>query len=145
MTDFRRHLFGAALAPALIVALAAGLAGCGPQRSHGEQAQYDACRARAEQVYTEQNRGDVYQQDAFAGGGRDTPFAGSSLYAASNDALGGRFAREQMIDRCVRGAAGNVGSTLDGADPTRAETPAAPDTAPSHRPAPNPLAAPPSL
>jgi hypothetical protein len=137
MTNLRRHLPGASLA--LLIALA----GCGAPLSHGERAQRDACRARADQVYSTQNRGDVYEQDAFVSGARDTPFAGSSLYAAQNDALGGRFARDEMIDRCVRGAAGNVGSTLDAVDPTRDATPAAPSSAPSHRPAPNPLAVPP--
>ncbi len=137
MTNLRRHLPGASLA--LLVALA----GCGAPMSHGERAQRDACRARADQVYSTQNRGDVYEQDAFAGGTRDTPFAGTSVYAARNEALGGVYARDQMIDRCVRGAAGNVGSTLDGVDPTRDTAPAAPVTAPSHRPSPNPLAVPP--
>jgi hypothetical protein len=147
MTHLRCHLRRASSGASLALLLA--LAGCGSPLSHGERAQRDACRARADQVYSAQNRGDMYEQDALMGGGRDTPFAGTSLYAAKNDALGGRFAREQMVDRCVRGAAGNVGSTLDGVDPTRDptrdEAPAAPSGAPSHRPAPNPLAAPPRL
>lgn len=137
MTHLRRHLPGASLA------LLVTLAGCAAPLSHGDRAQRDACRARADQVYSAQNRGDVYEQDAFASSARDTPFAGTSLSAARNEALGGRFAREQMIDRCIRGSAGNVGSTLDGVDPTRDGAPAAASTAPSHRPAPNPLAAPP--
>lgn len=139
MTDFRRPLAGISLALLMTVA------GCGAPLSHGERAQRDACRARADQVYSTQNRGEIYEQDAFASGTRDTPFAGTSVYAAKNEALGGNYARETMIDRCVRGAAGNVGSTQDGVDPTRAAAPAAPApvSAPSHRPAPNPLAAPP--
>jgi hypothetical protein len=137
MTHLRRHLPGASLA--LLVALT----GCGSPLSHGERAQLDACRARADQVYTTQNRGAMYQQDAFASGARDTPFAGTSVYAAKNDELGGRYAREQMIDRCMRGAAGNVGSTPDAADPTRDSAPEAPSAARGHRPAPNPLAVPP--
>jgi hypothetical protein len=128
------------------LALLLALAGCGPSLSHGERAQRDACRARADQVYSIQNRGDVYEQDAFAGGARDTPFAGTSVYAAKNEALGGRYARQQMVDDCIRGAAGNVGSTPDADDPTRAAAPPSPPAAsgaPSHRPAPNPLAVPP--
>jgi hypothetical protein len=125
------------------LALLLALAGCGPSLSHGERAQRDACRARADQVYSTQNRGDVYEQDAFVGGTRDTPFAGTSIYAARNEALGGRYARAEMVDRCMRGAAGNVGSATDADDPTRAAAPPAADGAPSHRPAPNPLAVPP--
>lgn len=137
-----RRLPGAALALLPAIGLLSALAGCAAPLSHGDRVQLDACRARAEQVYSAQNREDVYLQDSYVSGTRDTPFAGAGSYAATSTALSGRFARERMVDRCMRGAAGNVGSTLDAPDPTQPTPDAA--RGPTHPPRPEPLAVPPT-
>lgn len=127
---------------------ALGLAGCAPPLSHGDSAQLAACRARAEQVYSVQNRGEVYLQDGYASGARDAPFAGATGFAATNAEVTGRFRREEMVERCMRGSAGNVGSTpVDAPDPTqprgdRGLPPPVPASA-THLPTPEPLAVPP--
>lgn len=130
-----------------VVALAGlALAGCAGPMSHGDRAQLAACRARAEQVYTTQNRGDVYLQDGYVSGQRDTPFSGASGYAATSTALSGRYEREQMVQRCMQGYAGNVGSdptAPEPLDPGQAQPAPRPESAPTHLPAPNPLAVPP--
>ncbi|MBN8892017.1 MAG: hypothetical protein BGP12_17030 [Rhodospirillales bacterium 70-18] len=112
------------------------VAGCAAPLSHGDSARLAACRARAEEVYSVQNRADVYRDDAYASSVRDTPYAGASGFAATSGALSGRYQREQMVDRCMRGAAGNVGSTPDAPDPAK-------PSGASHLPTPSPLAVPP--
>lgn len=129
-------------APAMLLLAGLALGGCAQSMSHGDRAQLAACRARAEQVYTTQNRGDVYLQDGYVSGQRDTPFSGASGYQATSTALSGRYEREAMVERCMQGYPGNVGSDARAPDPTRPDAPGR-SSAPSHLPAPNPLAVPP--
>src|SRR4051812_23012044 len=70
-----------------------------------------ACRARADEVYARQNRADIYRADNFATNARNTPFAAGSVLGEPTRALSSRYAREQLEDDCLRGAAGNIGST----------------------------------
>lgn len=80
-----------------------------------------ACRQRADEVYTRQNRADIYRDDNFDANKRDSPFATSSVLGEPTRALSARYGREQLLDDCVRGSAGNIGSSPDAPDPTRPE------------------------
>ena len=122
--------------PLLLTLLLGGvLAGCaapaaGPQASAAPSAaQAAACRARADEVYERQNRADLYRSDSYAGGTRDAMFSSTGSPAASIGALSGRFARDRMLDNCLRGAANNVASTPDAPQPEITTIPASPRSA----------------
>jgi len=95
------------------VAIGTGLlAGCArPSGPPPTAAQSAACRQRADEVYDRQNRADLYRSDIHAGGARDAMFSGTGSPGASIGALSARFARDRMVDDCLRGVAGNVAST----------------------------------
>ena len=106
------------------------LAGCARPpgaASSASPAQAAACRQRADEVYERQNRADVYRSDTYASGTRDAMFSSYGSPAASIATLSGRFARDRMLDECLRGVAGNVASTPDAPAPAAAAqgTPAA--------------------
>jgi len=102
-----------------VVFAAAVLAGCaapatGPRPSAAQAA---ACRQRADEVYDRQNRADLYRSDIYAGGARDAMFSGTGSPGASIGQLSARFARDRLVDDCLRGAANNVASTPDAPSP----------------------------
>jgi hypothetical protein len=104
---------------ALSLMLGAGLlAGCaapaGPRPTAEQSA---ACRQRADEVHDRQNRADLYRSDIHAGGARDAMFSGTGSPGASIAGLSARFARDRMVDDCLRGAPGNVASTPDAPAP----------------------------
>jgi hypothetical protein len=70
-----------------------------------------ACRQRADQVYTMQNRDQVYRSDTFATSTRDAPYAAGGVVGNTTRGLSGEFSRDQMVDDCLRSSAGNVGAT----------------------------------
>jgi hypothetical protein len=80
------------------------LAGCtGEPRSRASSAQQVACRQRADQVFYRQNPGELARSDLYVSAQRDTPFGGSGV----NDptaALSARYARDQLLDNCLRNA-----------------------------------------
>jgi hypothetical protein len=90
-----------------------------------------ACRQRADEVYSRQNRADIYRDDNFAANKRDTPFATTSVLGEPTRALSARYGREQLLDECMRGSAGNIGTATDAPDPTSAATPAPATRAPA--------------
>jgi hypothetical protein len=101
---------------ALLLTAGAALlaAGCTPQtgpRPTAEQAA--ACRQRADEVHDRQNRADLYRSDTLAGGARDAMFSGTGAPGGSIAGLSARFARDRMVDDCLRGVAGHVASTPD--------------------------------
>lgn len=119
--------------------LGAGLlAGCataasGPQ-SGGPRPSADqvaACRQRADEVYDRQNRAELFRSDTYAGGTRDAMFSGTGSPGASIGQLSARYARDRMVDNCLRGAAGNVASTPDAPTPTTITPAGAPTGAPT--------------
>lgn len=75
-----------------------------------------ACRQRADDVYLRQNPNEVYSSDMFAGGLKDTPFAGRDVAGISNRGLSGQYARETMFDDCLRSVAGNIGGSPEPPD-----------------------------
>ena len=99
--------------------LAALLAACAPQRqtptaSAGQSA---ACRQRADEVYNRQNRADIYRADSNSTSSRDAAFSGVAPIGITAQ-LSARYARDQMYESCLRGAARNVASTPDAPVPT---------------------------
>jgi len=95
------------------------LAGCaapatGPRPSAAQAA---ACRQRADEVYDRQNRADLYRSDTYAGGTRDAMFSSTGSPGASVGLLSARFARDRLLDDCLRGVANNVASTPDAPTP----------------------------
>lgn len=86
-------------APILLTCLA--LASCAPKgggETRSDAAIKAACRERADQIYDRQHRGEIYSPQS----GINTPFSGN--YAPSDDSRGlsQLFARDSMIDDCVR-------------------------------------------
>ena len=126
----RRHKTNQSLLLGIVV-LATGLvAGCaasstGPRPSAAQAA---ACRQRADEVHERQNRGAMFRDDANAGGARDAMFSGTGSPGASIALLSARYARDRLVDECLRGAAGNVASTPDAPIPTTTTAPAQPPT-----------------
>ncbi len=105
------------------------LAACGEpvQRSRAQTvaaADLSACRARADEIYNKQNRGDVYRADTFVSDTRDSPFSTSGLPGITSNGLSGLYQHGNLVSSCVssRGAgAAGIGSTGTGAvgvDPT---------------------------
>jgi hypothetical protein len=107
------------------VAIGAGLlAGCAPPSGPAPTAaQSAACRQRADEVHDRQNRADLYRSDTYAGGARDAMFSGTGSPGASIGLLSARFARDRMVDDCLRGVAGNVASTPDAPAPAAGAPP----------------------
>jgi hypothetical protein len=95
--------------------LATGCAAPAGPRPTAEQAA--ACRQRADEVHDRQNRADLYRSDTLAGGARDAAFSGTGAPGGSIAGLSARFARDRMVDNCLRGVAGNVASTPDAPGP----------------------------
>lgn len=119
-----------ALGALIGAALLAGCAGPPGAASSATPAQAAACRQRADEVYERQNRADVFRSDTYASGTRDAMFSSYGSPAASIAGLSGRFARDRMLEECLRGAAGNVASTTDAPQPAAA-APGTPAPAPA--------------
>jgi hypothetical protein len=76
----------------------------------GGQAQADAqtraaCRQRAEDVYTQQNRAEIYSPPPQV----NTPFSANYLPDQSDRGLSQRFAHDRMVNDCIR----NTGTGAD--------------------------------
>ena len=111
--------------------LAAALPACTAptSTSSASAAQAAACRQRADEVHDRQNRADLFHADSHAGGSRDAMFSGTGSPAASIGFLSARYARDKLVDECLRGAAGNVASSPDAPPPITTAP-----TAPARRP-----------
>ena len=100
---------------AILFGLAA-LAGCArPQSSaetSGDARALAACRARADSVYEQQNRGAVFT----ATDSRDSPKSGNYVSGVTTRGLGDRFGRDQMIDDCLRVSGAASGAASAGVD-----------------------------
>lgn len=90
------------------------LTGCGTAapRSRAQAAAAaarSACRARADEVFLRQNRGDVYRADTFVSDTRDSPFSTSGLPGITSNGLSGQYQRDNMVSSCVYGGGGPSG------------------------------------
>ena len=106
--------------PAFVVLAAAlAVAGCSldfggpspaallPSPTRAEQTQLadvNACRARADQVFTRQNRDAVYRVDTYNTDTRDAPFGTSGLKGVTSAGLSQQFGRDTMVENCLRGS-----------------------------------------
>jgi hypothetical protein len=103
-----------------------GCGAAGSTRPAGVTAsQAAACRQRTDEVFLQQNRGELYRADNFVSNSRDTPFAGGSAAAPAvmgslgtpsfSAGLSGQYAREQDLNNCYNstgsGAGGSAGTT----------------------------------
>ena len=76
-----------------------------------------ACRQRADEVFSRQNRGAVYRADMLAGGQRDSPFAGLGQPGEPGEGLPARYSRETMLDECLNGLSGSADAPPADAQP----------------------------
>lgn len=84
-----------------------GAAPPSPAASRSAQTQLadlNACRTRADQVFTRQNRDAVYRVDNYNTDTRDAPFGTSGLKGVTSAGLSQRFNRDNMVDNCLRGS-----------------------------------------
>jgi hypothetical protein len=86
-------------------ALAVGLATCAPPpppsgEARADLARQSACRARADQVYVEQNRGAIYLDE----GAQQSysPFSGTYVEGNPSRGLPSAYAQQEMVSDCVR-------------------------------------------
>jgi hypothetical protein len=104
--------------PILIAVLA--LPGCmaspGPA-SHADAATEAACRHRADQIYDQQNRGDIYRPPPTV----NTPYSSNYTPGVSDRGLSDLYAHERLVDDCVRNT-GTGAERSDAAAATRAPT-----------------------
>jgi hypothetical protein len=102
---------------ALAVFFALGLQACtpAPPRTQASAAAQTACRARADQVFEQQNRGAIYREDNFVSGLRDTPFGSAGLGSTMPTNLADQFGRDRTMQDCLDGigASGNSGAASD--------------------------------
>jgi hypothetical protein len=89
-----------ALAGASLLALA----GCAQfqqsSRAGVSPAVQAACRARVEQSYNAQNRGDIYRRDTYVGSNSTSPFSTSGTGAAGNEGLSSQYEYQRELDNC---------------------------------------------
>lgn len=101
--------------PALLACLALGACSFGapppstPQ-SRADAATVAACRERADQIYEQQNRAAIYSPPPAI----NTPESGAYAPGMTDRGLAGMYARDTMIQDCVRnsGTAGTTGAAL---------------------------------
>jgi hypothetical protein len=95
------------LTTAAAVAAMTLLSGCaGPPRapngqveaSPADQQALAACRARADEVYDQQNRAAIYTPTT----GQDTPRSGQYAWGVTSRGLSALYAHDNMIDDCLR-------------------------------------------
>jgi len=91
----------AATAAALVLCVALGACASRPsQLSVTDRETIAACQSHADQVYDRLNRGTIYSI-----GDNGAPNSSIGLVGNPTEELSDRYARDRMIDRCVRGVA----------------------------------------
>jgi hypothetical protein len=109
------------LAPALL-----SLAACNPPQTPQAQANaalVAACRQRADAVFTQQGRGEIYRPPPAV----NTPFSAGFAPGVTNRGLSDQFAHDRFVNDCVR----NTGTGEE-----RSQAPAYPESLPSPPPPP---------
>jgi hypothetical protein len=85
----------------LLLLATIGLVACATQpgtESHADAATEAACRQRADQVYNQQNRGDIYRPPPQV----NTPFSANYNAGVSDRGLSDLYAHDKLIRDCVR-------------------------------------------
>ncbi|MDB5403426.1 MAG: hypothetical protein QOF70_888 [Acetobacteraceae bacterium] len=102
---------------------AVALSGCAGSPQTGQAAAdaetRDACRARAEQAYNQQNRAEIYSPPPTV----NTPYSANYVPSMSDRGLSELFVHDRMISDCVR----NTGTGTD-----RNQPPSPPPPSPQH-------------
>jgi hypothetical protein len=91
--------------------------------SRATAAQRTACSQRADQVYLQQNRGAIYENDMYVSSTRDAPFSGSGLPANPSAGLSAQFARDRIEDHCLDGTGTSPSPVTDKGTATPAAKP----------------------
>jgi hypothetical protein len=91
--------------------------------SRATAAQRTACSQRADQVYLQQNRGAIYENDMYVSSTRDAPFSGSGLPGNPSAGLSAQFARDKIQDSCLDGTGTPPSAVTDKAAPAPAAKP----------------------
>ena len=89
------------LVPALLLSPVLLCGACQPARqplTPVERAALNACRARADAVYNQQNRSALSERDQ-----SETPFSTNYVSGITSAGLGARFARDNLVDQCTPG------------------------------------------
>jgi len=83
--------------------------------SNASAAAHTACRARADEVFAQQNRGAIYSEDNFVSGLRDSPFGSNGVGSVIPTNLANQFGREQTMQQCLDGISttGQTGTASD--------------------------------
>jgi hypothetical protein len=102
------------LAPALVLL---SLSACGGGTPLSGQAQADAqthaaCRARADQVYNQQNRAEIYSPPQQV----NSPYSNSYVEGLSDRGLSQLFVHDKIVSDCVR----NTGTGAERSEPPAA-------------------------
>ena len=88
-------------APVLLLPAVLLCGACQPARppmSRAERADYDACRARADAVFNQQNRAALSERDM-----RDTPFSTNYVSGITSAGLSNRYDRDNLLAGCTPG------------------------------------------
>jgi hypothetical protein len=102
----------------LWLALPLALAACaGQPQSHASAAAQAACKQRADEVYTQQNRDQVYASDTYVSRTRDTPFNGAGMPGSGSEGLSSLYARDQILSNCLDGINSGASATPTPAKP----------------------------
>lgn len=93
-----------------VVLAAFALSACAGPAPQGSQAQADAstraaCRQRADDVYNQQNRGEIYSPASQV----NTPYSANYLPGASDRGLAQQFGFDRQISDCVRNTGTEAG------------------------------------
>jgi hypothetical protein len=103
------------------LALAGCMAGSGPgPESHADAATVAACRQRADQVYDQQNRGDIYRQPDPI----NSPSSANYAPGVSDRGLSQLYAQDRLINDCVRNT--GTGAERSGSNDAAPPPPARP-------------------
>src|SRR4051794_13554942 len=119
MTCLRTILPPAALVVILIGATALSACTPAPQspQARANAETLAACRQRAEDVYRQQNRGDIYSPASSV----NTPFSSNYVPGITDRGLSQIYAHDRMVSDCVR----NTGTGAERSSAPKAPPPAA--------------------
>lgn len=95
-------LFRAAAAVSLLAAAGCSAFPAAPRRADVTPQQAASCKERAEQIYLQQNRADIYRADVYTSNLRDSPYSASLLDGVPSRGLSNQFQHQQMYDDCLR-------------------------------------------
>ena len=88
---------------AIAVGLALTACGSAAPRTRADLGAQADCRARADQAFSEQNRGAIYAADNYQSSIRDSPFATTGFKNNPGRGLPDEYAHEDMEQACLRG------------------------------------------